>query len=253
MRSVTSRAKTTNQLCRCLVKSMEINEIETALEGILFAAGDPVPADRLSAVLGIDRELLEHALDNLSDYYKFNRRGIRLVRLEDSYQLTTAAEYAEYVRQTLEVRKQPSISKAALEVLSIIAYYQPTTRAYIEQIRGVDSSGTLSTLLERSLIQECGHLEVPGRPKLYSTTSNFLRAFGISSIDELPQISEYEQAEGQMAFEDLDRGNGWSDQEGDKNDITKEIASEISDDQTDKGVRSILEEDLHDINGLPDD
>jgi segregation and condensation protein B len=186
-----------------LVKSMEINEIESALEGILFAAGDPVSADRLSAVLNIDKQLLETVAEGLADYYKFNRRGIRLVRLEDSYQLTTAAEYADYVRQTLELRKQPTISKAALEVLSIIAYYQPTTRAYIEQIRGVDSSGTIGTLLERSLIQECGHLDVPGKPKLYSTTPNFLRAFGISSIDELPQLSNYEQTEGQMVIEEL--------------------------------------------------
>ena len=192
------------QVNRCLVKSMEINEIESALEGILFAAGDPVPADRLAAVLDIDKQLLETAIDNLADYYRFNRRGIRLVRLDDSYQLTTATDYADYVRQTLELRKQPTISKAALEVLSIIAYYQPTTRAYIEQIRGVDSSGTLGTLLERSLIQESGHLDVPGRPKLYSTTPNFLRAFGISSIDELPQISSYEQTEGQMVIEELE-------------------------------------------------
>lgn len=204
MKSSVSLKVKRGQVNRCLVKSMEINEIESALEGILFAAGDPVPADRLSTVLDIDKQLLETAIDNLADYYKFNRRGIRLVRLDDSYQLTTAAEYADYVRQTLEVRKQPTISKAALEVLSIIAYYQPTTRAYIEQIRGVDSSGTLGTLLERSLIQESGHLDVPGRPKLYSTTPNFLRAFGISSIDELPQIGNYEQTEGQMVIEELD-------------------------------------------------
>lgn len=183
---------------------MEIKEIESAIEGILFASGDPVSEERLMAVLDIDRQLLETAIENLADYYKFNRRGIRLVRLEDSYQLTTAAEYADYVRQTLEIRKQPTISKAALEVLSIIAYYQPTTRAYIEQIRGVDSSGTISTLLERSLIQESGYLDVPGRPKLYKTTPHFLRAFGISSIDELPQISNYEQTEGQMVIEELE-------------------------------------------------
>jgi segregation and condensation protein B len=156
--------------------------------------------------LGIEKQLLLTILDDLADYYKFNRRGIRLIRLDDAYQLTTAAEYADYVKQILDIRKQPLISKAALEVLSIIAYYQPTTRAYIEQIRGVDSSGTLSTLLERSLIEETGFLDVPGRPKLYSTTPVFLRSFGISSIDELPQINEYdEEAEGQIALDGLGR------------------------------------------------
>lgn len=231
---------------------MEIHEIETALEGILFASGDPVPADKLSEVLDVDRQLLEHALDNLADYYKFNRRGIRLVRLEDSYQLTTAAEYAEYVRRILEIRKQPAISKAALEVLSIIAYYQPTTRAYIEQIRGVDSSGTINTLLERSLIQESGFLDVPGRPKLYSTTSNFLRAFGISSIDELPQISDYEQAEGQLAFEDLDRGLGRADQVRSDDDNAAEPLDGNAEEQ-DKGIRSISDEDLYTIIGLSEE
>lgn len=232
---------------------MDIHEIETALEGILFAAGDPVPADRLSAVLGIDRQLLEHALDNLSDYYKFNRRGIRLVRLEDSYQLTTAAECAEYVRQILEVRRQPAISKAALEVLSIIAYYQPTTRAYIEQIRGVDSSGTINTLLERSLIQECGYLDVPGKPKLYRTTSNFLRAFGISSIEELPQISDYEQAEGQMAFEDLDSEYAVALQGKGKVESPEEIPGENEDEGSDRNIRQIDEESLGELMELSDE
>lgn len=185
---------------------MEIKDIESAVEGILFAAGNPVPVDKLSAILEIDKQFLLSVLDDLADYYKFNRRGIRLIRLDDAYQLTTAAEHAEYVKQILDIRRQPLISKAALEVLSIVAYYQPTTRAYIEQIRGVDSSGTLGTLLERSLIEEAGYLDVPGRPKLYSTTPAFLRAFGISSIDELPQINEYdEEAEGQIALDGLSR------------------------------------------------
>ncbi len=182
---------------------MELKEIESAVEGILFAAGDPVPADKLAEVLDIDKQLVLHVLDDLADYYKFNRRGIRLIRLDDAYQLTTAAEHAEYVKQILDIKKQPMISRAAMEVLSIIAYYQPTTRAFIEQIRGVDSSGTIGTLLERQLIEESGFLDVPGRPKLYSTTPAFLRSFGISSIDELPQINEYEEAEGQIALSDL--------------------------------------------------
>lgn len=184
---------------------MDIKELESAVEGMLFAAGDPVSAEKLAGILETDTELVMHVLDNLADHYKFNRRGIRLVRLEDSYQLTTAAEYAEYIKKILDIRKQPVMSKAAMEVLSIIAYYQPTTRAFIEQIRGVDSTGPINTLLERRLIEESGYLDVPGRPKLYSTTPAFLRSFGISSIDELPQISEPEQTEGQLTLDELEK------------------------------------------------
>lgn len=167
---------------------MEIKDIECAIEGILFASGEPVSLSRLASTFDIDLPTLEQILRNLADHYQFNRRGIRLIRLEDTYQLTTALEYADLIREALAFRKTPPISRAALEVLSIIAYYQPTTRAYIEQVRGVDSYGSVNTLLDRGLIEECGTLDVPGRPHLLRTTPAFLRAFGISSIHELPAL-----------------------------------------------------------------
>jgi len=175
---------------------LDIHEIESAIEGILFASGDPVSMDKLCAVLDLDRQTLEKISQNLSDYYRFNRRGIELRRLENSLQLCTRPEYADYIVKALETRRPPMLSGAALEVLSIVAYRQPVTRAYIEQVRGVDSSGTVSTLLEKELIEECGKLDVPGRPTLFRTTDGFLRAFGLSSIKELPDLSDTEGEEG---------------------------------------------------------
>ncbi|MCX7614164.1 MAG: SMC-Scp complex subunit ScpB [Clostridiales bacterium] len=175
---------------------MDIQEIESAIEGILFASGDPVSIDKLCTVLEIDRVDMDKIVQNLSDYFRFNRRGIQLIRLENSLQLCTRPEYADVIRKALETRRQPMLSNAALEVLSIIAYRQPITRAYIEQVRGVDSSGTVSNLLEKELIEECGKLDVPGRPTLFRTTPTFLRAFGISSVEELPDFSGIDGEEG---------------------------------------------------------
>ncbi|MDP4109180.1 MAG: SMC-Scp complex subunit ScpB [Bacillota bacterium] len=175
---------------------MDIHEIETIIEGILFASGDPVSMDKLCLVLEIDRPTLDKIARNLSDEYELKRRGVRLLRLNNSLQLATRPEFAEYIRKTLETRRTPSLSVAALEVLAIIAYRQPVTRAYIEQVRGVDSSATVATLLEKDLIAECGKLDVPGRPTLFKTTDAFLRAFGLSSLGELPDLSGLNGEEG---------------------------------------------------------
>ena len=176
---------------------MEIKELEAALEGVLFAAGDPVPVERLCLGLEVDRPTLEAVAQQLMDKYSYDRRGIRLVRLDGSYQLCSAPEYADAIRSTLESRKPARLSQPALEVLAIIAYYQPVTRAYVDQVRGVDSSYTVGLLLDRGLIEECGRLQVPGRPILYRTTKHFLRSFHLSSLDDLPEIPGME-AEGQM-------------------------------------------------------
>jgi segregation and condensation protein B len=183
---------------------MEIKEIEAAVEGILFASGEPVSLDRLSMTLEVEPETLERIIEGLADHYKFDRRGVRVVRLEDSYQMTSAGEYSEWIRKALELRKLPQLSKAALEVLAITAYYQPVTRAYIEQIRGVDSSYTVGLLAERGLVEDCGFLDVPGRPRLFRTTKTFLRTFGISAVDELPQIDQLGAGlpEGQLSFDE---------------------------------------------------
>lgn len=180
---------------------MDNKEMQTAAEGILFASGEPVHISRICMALGTDRPRAEEALQRLGDYYAFERRGIRLVRMEDSYQLCSAPEYAEIIRRAFEIRKTAKLSQPALEVLAIVAYYQPVTRAQVDQIRGVDSAYTMGLLLDRKLIEDCGHLQAPGRPRLYRTTQAFLRAFHISSLEELPPLPGVEEG-GQMRLED---------------------------------------------------
>lgn len=178
----------------------EMKEIEAAVEGILFASGEPVAVDRICVALDMDRPTVELVLQRLQDYYSYERRGIRLLKMEDSYQLCSAPEYGDQIRKAFEIRKPAKLSQPALEVLTIIAYYQPTTRAYVDQIRGVDSSYTVGLLLDRHLIEECGRLQVPGRPRLYRTTKAFLRAFHLKSLDDLPEIPGLE-ADGQLRLD----------------------------------------------------
>ena len=177
--------------------NLEMKEIESAIEGILFASGEPVHIDRICVAMDMDRPTVELVLRRLADHYSYERRGVRLLRMEDSYQMCSAPDYADYIRKAFEIRKPAKLSQPALEVLTIIAYYQPTTRAYVDQIRGVDSSYTVGLLLDRHLIEECGRLQVPGRPRLYRTTKAFLRAFHLNSLDELPEMPGLE-ADGQM-------------------------------------------------------
>ena len=180
---------------------MDMKEIESAMEAILFASGEPVHVDRFCVALELDRPTAEQVLQKLMDAYAYERRGIRLLHLEDSWQLCSAPDYGEAVRRAFEIRKPAKLSQPALEVLTIIAYYQPTTRAYVDQIRGVDSAYTIGLLLERKLIEECGRLQVPGRPHLYRTTRNFLRAFHLSSLEDLPEMPDL-GGDGQMRLSD---------------------------------------------------
>ena len=180
---------------------MELKEIESAIEGILFAAGEPVGVERICLALEIDRATADAVCQRLADAYSYERRGIRLVKLDSSYQLCSAPEFASYIRRAFESRRPARLSQPALEVLAIIAYYQPVTRAYVDQIRGVDSSYTVGLLLERELIEECGRLAVPGRPIQYRTTQNFLRAFGLSSLEELPELPSASPEDGQITME----------------------------------------------------
>lgn len=177
--------------------ALEMNELCSAAEAILFASGEPVHIDRICLALELDRRSAEQVLGRLGDYYAFERRGIRLIRMEDTWQLCSAPDYADQVRRAFEIRKTAKLSQPALEVLTIIAYYQPTTRAYVDQLRGVDSAYTVGLLLDRKLIEECGRLQVPGRPRLYRTTKNFLRAFHLSSLEDLPELPGME-TEGQL-------------------------------------------------------
>jgi segregation and condensation protein B len=183
------------------METMEMKEIESAIEGILFASGEPIHIDRICMALEMDRPTVEQVLQKLMDFYAYERRGIRLLRIEDSWQLCSAPDYADMIRKAFEIRKPAKLSQPALEVLTIIAYYQPTTRAYVDQIRGVDSSYTMGLLQERKLIEECGRLQVPGRPHLYRTTKQFLRAFHLTSLDDLPEIPDL-GGEGQMRLTD---------------------------------------------------
>lgn len=180
---------------------MELKELESAIEAILFAAGDPVPAERICTALEQDRETVDAVCQRLADDYSYERRGIRLIRLEDSWQMCSAPEHASAIRKTLESRKPARLSQTALEVLAIVAYFQPVTRTYIEQIRGVDSAYTVGLLLERDLIQEAGRLAVPGRPIQYRTTETFLRSFGLTSLEELPELPSATQEGAQMTME----------------------------------------------------
>jgi len=175
---------------------MEELDIRSAVESILFAAGDPVPAARIAIVLGVDVDRVFAAADSLAGYYSFERRGIRLVRMGEKLQLCSAPEYALQITQIMETRKPPRLSHAALEVLAIVAYFQPVTRVYIDQIRGVDSSYTVGVLTERGLIEPCGKLDVPGRPTIYKTSDIFLRTMGITNLEDLPQIPDLSSEEG---------------------------------------------------------
>ena len=179
------------------LESLDIKEIEAAIEGILFASGEPVSIERICMATELDRPTAEQVLRRLGDYYAYERRGIRLVQMDESYQLCSSPDYADTIRRAFEIRKSAKLSQPALEVLTIIAYYQPTTRAYVDQVRGVDSSYTMSLLLERGMIEECGRLQVPGRPHLYRTTKKFLRDFHLSSMEELPELPGLE-TEGQL-------------------------------------------------------
>ena len=173
---------------------MEQNELQRALMAVLFAAGEPVAASRLAESLQVDESEIHRECEALMSALSFNRSGIRIVRLENAYQMCSSAEMAEYVTKTLETRKPPKLSPSQLETLTVIAYYQPATKAYVETIRGVDSAYSVSALLTKKLIRECGRLNVPGRPILYETTPDFLRVFGLESLADLPDIEKVDIA-----------------------------------------------------------
>ena len=181
---------------------MDKKEMEAAVESILFASGEPVNIERICVALAIDRPTAERILQGLMDYYAYERRGMRLLKIEDCWQLCSAPDYVEAIRRAFEIRKPAKLSQPALEVLTIIAYYQPVTRAYVDQVRGVDSSYTMSLLIDRGMIEECGRLQVPGRPRQYRTTKQFLRSFHLSSLDELPAMPDMGN-DGQMRLNEV--------------------------------------------------
>ncbi len=173
-----------------------MTELSAAVEAILFAAGDSVPVARLSLVLERSEEEILSAAEALAKEYEEQGRGIRLLRLDKKLQLCSAPAFASLISKVLEQRKPPVLSQPALETLAITAYFQPVTRAYIDQVRGVDSSYTVSVLLERGLIEPCGKLEAPGRPTVFRTTDVFLRTMGIQELSQLPPLPEITGSEG---------------------------------------------------------
>ena len=169
---------------------MEETELIRAIEAILFASGERVELARLAMALETDEDEVERAADALADQLSFERRGIRVLKLEKGYQMVSSGEMADYVTKALETRKPPKLSSSQLETLTIIAYYQPATKAMVEQIRGVDSSYSITALMNKHLIEEAGRLNVPGRPIQYKSTPDFLRTFGLSTLEELPPIEK---------------------------------------------------------------
>ncbi len=181
---------------------MEKENLKSAIEAIIFASGEPVPAARISLILETDESMVLAAAKELSDEYSFNRRGMRILKLDDKLQMCSSPEYAAVISKTLEQRKPPMLSQPALETLAVVAYFQPVTRAYIDQVRGVDSSYTVGVLLDRGLIERCGKLDVPGRPSLLRTTDVFLRTMGISKLEELPELPDISSGDGVKKLED---------------------------------------------------
>ncbi len=172
---------------------MNLKQMLSTLEAVLFAVGEPIERDRIAQALEWDALILDQLLDTLQAKYDENDAGVCLLRLDDRVQLCARKEYADAIRKVLEVKRNAPLSQAAFEVLAIIAYNQPVTKSFIEQIRGVDCSAVLSNLLQKSLIEERGRLDLPGRPLIYGTTPDFLRVFCISSLDELPSLPEHPQ------------------------------------------------------------
>ncbi len=173
---------------------MELKQAESIIESVLFAAGEPVDVEKLSDILDIDTKSTRAVVTALADKYDREMRGLRIIRLEDSYQMCTRREYSDYISKLVEPRRSLSLSNAAMEVLAIVAYKQPVTRAVIEQIRGVSCDTLVNKLLEKNFIEEVGRLDTPGRPMLFGTTDEFLRCFGIESVMELPEFDERSQA-----------------------------------------------------------
>ncbi|MBR3844280.1 MAG: SMC-Scp complex subunit ScpB, partial [Clostridia bacterium] len=184
---------------------MSKKNLVSAVEALLFAAGDSVPLSRMAASLEVSADACQKAVHELQKRLEDTHSGLAVIELEDSFQMVSKEEYAPAIRNLFELRRNTPLSQAAFEVLSVIAYNQPVTKAYVEQVRGVDCSGVISSLSAKGLIEECGRLDLPGRPLLYSTTQNFLRCFSLSSLEELPPIPEPEKEEAFAAGRDAQK------------------------------------------------
>lgn len=174
---------------------MTDKEIKAACEAVLFACGESVSAKRIAQALELDEKKIEPQLEALVKDYENDNHGIAVIKLNDSYLMCNKKQYGEVIRKVMDIKKNAPLSQAALEVLAVVAYNQPVTKAFVEQVRGVDCSGVIGSLTTKNLIEEKGRLELPGRPLLYGTTENFLKCFQISSLEELPELPKQEKKE----------------------------------------------------------
>lgn len=179
---------------------MQIDEKLSVIEAILFASGEPVEVDRLSEAAAVEKETVPKLIRLLNDRYENSTSALEILKLGDSYQLVSRPQFAPFIKAAMDKKRLATLSPAAMEVLTIIAYNQPVTKSFVESVRGVDSSGVVNSLVEKSLIEESGRLDIPGRPIAYVTTNNFLRCFKLSSIDELPPLP---RQNAQMSFDDV--------------------------------------------------
>lgn len=187
---------------------MNIKSLKAAIEAVLFASGEPVPVDRLAQALETDKTTVQKVLTLMAEEREADSFGVNIIKIDDSYQMATKSSYAKYIRSVMDIRRNMPLSPAAMETLAIIAYNQPVTKGYIEQVRGVDSSGIVSSLDAKGLVEERGRLDAAGRPILYGTTLNFLRCFGLKTLNDLPQISEKDDLSGAEDFSDAGKSDG---------------------------------------------
>lgn len=169
------------------------DNLVSTIEAMLFASGDPVEASKLAEVLDIDIETVEKMLGHLSALYDERSSGLMIIRIDNKYQICTREKYSEEVRKLLEIKKNTPLSNAAFEVLAVIAYNKTVTRSFIEQVRGVDCSGPISSLVQKGLIEEKGRMDLPGRPLIYGTTDRFLRCFSLNSLEDLPDLPKNDE------------------------------------------------------------
>ena len=183
---------------------MEIDKIKSVIEAILFSAGRIVETKELMAILELSNEDVDTIILNMKNEFEEQGRGIEIIKVDNGYQLCSKKEYYDYIYPLFDNRAKPSLSPAAMETLSIIAYNPKITRSEVEQIRGVNSDGTIYKLLEYNLIEEVGKLDAPGRPTIYSTTKDFLKMFGMSCLEELPELPRYKIDENeQIVIDDI--------------------------------------------------
>ena len=184
-----------------------LEQMERSIEAILFACGEPVECARLAEALETEQDNIRRLVERIRDRYLAAKSPLEIMMLDNAYQLCSMPEYGDIIRKTLLLRRGAGLSQAALEVLAVVAYNQPVTRAFIEQVRGVDCSSLVRSLVEKRLVEEAGRMNIPGKPIVYQTNANFLRCFGLSSLEQLPTLpsigdeqADEEQLEGQIDF-----------------------------------------------------